>query len=223
MRTTNQQWMIALGLTVALTCAIQPGSAALASTARKSTPVVSRITPAEPAIGKVPHTMTVTGQDFQPRLVLSVKTPDGAVNEYKDDLIVQRTETSFRVTLVFATAGKYAFVVTNTDGGTSEPYVLDVKAAPAKPPTPLIETILPEQISKGPDPQDLKVTGQRLGAGLKAIVTDPMGMEVLDPVIKDLTPTSFTLSVRLESAGSYNLVVSTGAGATSNIATIVVK
>ena len=71
--------------------------------------------------------------------------------------------------------------------------------------------------------QDLKVTGQRFGAGLKAIVTDPMGMEVLDPVIKDLTPTSFTLNVRLEAAGSYNLVLSTGAGATSSIATIVVK
>ena len=221
MRTT-QQWMIGLGLIVALTCAMQPGSATLASAAQFSAPVVTRITPAEPAVGKVPQTMTVTGQDFQPRLVLRVKSPEGAVSEYKDDLIVMRTETSFRVTLVFPTPGKYAFVVTNADGGTSEPFVLEARA-PVKPPTPLIESILPEQITKGPEAQDLKVTGQRFGPGLKPIVTDPLGIEVLDPVIRDLTPTSFTLNVRLETAGSYTLVVSTAAGAVSNVATIVVR
>jgi hypothetical protein len=210
-----------LGLMIALTCAIQPDTT-MAAPAQLSNPVISRVMPNEVSVGKVPQTMTVTGQDFQARLVLSVKTPEGAVNEYKDDLIVQRTETSFRVTLVFPTQGKYAFVVTNPDGGTSEPFLLDVRV-PAKPATPLIETILPEQITKGPEPQNIKVTGQRFGPGLKAIVTDPMGMEVLDPLVRDQTPTSFTLNVRLETAGTYNLVVSTSAGASSNIATIVVR
>jgi hypothetical protein len=41
--------------------------------------------------------------------------------------------------------------------------------------------------------------------------------------VRDVTATSFKLSVKLESAGPYNLVASNSTGAVSNVATITVK
>jgi len=220
MRTMNRWLLIGMGFTVVLVAgAAQPLSTVWAA---QSVPVVSRIAPAEVAVGRVPQTMTVVGQDFQPRLVLTVKTPEGAVQEFKDDMIVMRTESSFRVTLTFATPGKYSFVVTNTDGGVSDPFVLDVRgAAPAV--LPVIQRIQPDEITKNQETQNLTVTGQRFAPGLRAIVTDPTGTEVLDPIIRDLTPTSFTLNVKLEASGSYSLVLSTASGGVSNLATIIVR
>jgi hypothetical protein len=220
---SNRTLIVGLGLVAALAAGLAPSASTLSASDGMSTPVVARIAPAEPTAGKVPQTMTIAGQDFQPRLVLNVRTPEGVTQEYKDDMIVMRTEASFRVTMAFETPGKYSFVVTNTDGGVSDPYLLEVKAPATKPELPIIERIQPDEITKNAEAQNLTVSGQRFGPGLRAIVTDPTGVEVLDPVIRELTPTSFTLNVKLENAGTYSVVLSTAAGAVSNQASFIVR
>jgi hypothetical protein len=112
--------------------------------------------------------------------------------------------------------------VTNPDGGVSAPFMIEARAV-AKPPTPVIQRVLPEELTKHPEPQTLTVEGQNFGPGLRVTVTDPLGVEVVDPVVRDATNSSFKLSVKLENAGPYNLVVSNSTGAVSNVAVFTVK
>lgn len=214
--------IVGLGLAAALIVGLIGPARITSAAADRSTPVISAIDPRVLAPGNHRQTITVTGLDFQPRLTLVVHMPDGGSMEYKDEAILSPQESSFRVAVLFLTAGKYSLVVTNLDGGTSDPYALEI-GPDSKPPLPVIARILPEEIVKNQEPQDLTVEGQNFGRGLKAIVTNPLGEEVADPVVRDVTVSSFKLNVRLEIAGPYSLVVSNGSGAVSNIATIIVK
>src|SRR6185295_15510142 len=98
----------------------------------------------------------------------------------------------------------------------------DVKTE-TKPPLPMIQQVAPAELTKGQEPQDLTVSGLNFGPGLRAIVTDPQGTEVVSVVVRDVTPNSFKVAVLLETAGQYNLVVSNATGAVSSIVTITVK
>jgi hypothetical protein len=196
-----------------------PGSGATSLT---STPVIMSVTPASPSPAKDPQVLRIGGQDFQPKLKLVVTTPGGGTMELKDDAIQQQQAGSFQVAIVMANAGKYSLVVTNPDGGISAPFVLEARAV-AKPPTPVIQRIQPETISKNAEAQTLTIEGQNFGPGVKVTVTDPLGVEVLDPVVREVTTSSFKLSVKLETAGPYNLVVSNSTGAVSNVAVVTVR
>ena len=218
----DRKWIVGVGLAAALaTGFLEAGEVGLAASGR-STPVVTSIAPPQPAPDNQARTITVNGRDFQPKLILTVTTPEGGSMQYKGDAIQSQRESSFQVAVMFATPGKYSLVVTNPDGGMSDPFVVDVRAE-QKPPTPVIDRVLPEEIMKHQEAQELTVQGQRFAPGLRVIVTDPLGTEVLDPVVREVTPTSFTLSVKLETAGPYNLVVTNPSGAASNVATILVK
>jgi hypothetical protein len=188
----------------------------------ESTPVILSVAPDNPAPAKDPQTLRITGTSFLPRLTLMVTTPGGNSIELKGEAIRTQTETSFQVDLLMATAGKYSFVVTNPDGGISAPFALEVRAL-VKPPSPAIDKVQPEEVNKNQEPQELTIFGRNFGPGLRAIVTDPQGADVVNPTLRDVTPTSFKLTAKLEMAGRYNLVVSNATGTTSNIATIVVK
>jgi hypothetical protein len=211
-----------LSTTVALAAMLvlwAPGSGATSLT---STPVIMSVTPASPSPAKDPQVLRIGGQDFQPKLKLVVTTPGGGTMELKDDAIQQQQPGSFQVAVVMANAGKYSLVVTNPDGGISAPFVLEARAV-AKPPTPVIQRVLPETISKNAEAQTLTIEGQNFGPGVKVTVTDPLGVEVLDPVVREVTTSSFKLSVKLETAGPYNLVVSNSTGAVSNVAVVTVR
>jgi hypothetical protein len=187
-----------------------------------STPAILSVTPVSPAPAKDPQMLRIGGQDFQAHLKLIVTTPGGGTMELKDEAIQQQRQASFQVAVLIAMAGKYSLVVTNPDGGMSAPFVLEARAV-AKPPTPVIQRILPDAINKSPEPQNLTVEGQNFGPGVRVTVTDPLGVEVLDPVVREVSTSAFKLSVKLETAGPYNLVVSNATGAVSNVAMITVK
>lgn len=187
-----------------------------------STPVISRITPASLAPGREPQMLTIAGRDFQPHLALMVTRPDGTSARYGDEVIQMLRESSFQVPVILATDGKYGFVAINADGGKSEAVMVEVKTV-AKPPLPVIQQVTPVELTKGQEAQDLTVTGLNFGPALRAIVTDPQGVEVVSVVVRDVSPNSFKMSLLLETAGPYNLVVSNATGAVSNIVVFTVK
>lgn len=221
MRTSHRISVLALSL-----CALigWRASAILAQppSPAASTPVILSIAPAAPAPAKDPQILRITGQDFQPRLKLIVTTPGGGTIEFKDDAIQQARESSFQVSALLTTAGKYSLVVTNPDGGMSAPFVLEARAV-VKAPAPVIQRILPDNIAKRAEPQDLTVEGQNFGPSLRVSITDPLGAEVIDPVVREVNANSFKLSVKLEMAGAYNLVATNATGAVSNVAVLTVK
>lgn len=218
MRTSHRISLFALGL-----CALLGWRApVLVAQPAVSTPIILAVTPAAPAPAKDPQILRITGQDFQPRLKLVITTPGGGTVEFKDDAIQQQRESSFQVSALLAGPGKYSLVVTNPDGGISAPFVLEARAV-VKPPAPVIQRILPDNLAKRAEPQDLTVEGQNFGPSLHVTMTDPLGVEVLDPVVREVTANSFKLSVKLEMAGAYNLVVSNTNGAVSNVAVLTVK
>jgi hypothetical protein len=218
MRTIHRTLLATLGLAATLAL-VAPGSGAKPLT---STPIIMSVAPASPTPAKDPQMLRISGQDFQPRLKLIVTTPGGGTMELKDDAIQQQQQTSFQVAVLLAMAGKYSLVVTNPDGGMSAPFVMEAKAV-TKPPTPVIQRILPDALTKSPEPQNLTVEGSNFGPGVRVTITDPLGVEVLDPVVREVSANAFKLSVKLETAGPYNMVVSNSTGAVSNVAVITVK
>lgn len=197
-------------------------ASAVPASDRRSTPIVASVDPGSLTPSIRPWMLTIVGQDFQPSLTLTVTTPEGGTAVYRGAAILSPSASSFRASVVLATAGRYGLVVTNPDGGVSSPYLLDVKAQTSGP-RPAIDQLLPDDILKDQQPQDLRVRGRRFESGLRVIVTDPLGAEVPDAIVADLTASSFTLKVRLEVSGPYELVVVNPSGAASNVASFVVR
>src|SRR5580765_1784916 len=127
-------------------------------------------TPVQPAMAAQP--ISVSGHGFLERLVLSVTGPDGNALEYREPAIRDRQERSFVVPVVFATAGKYTLVVTNSDGGTSNAFAVQAKAQAA---APVIEGIKPERLQASMNTQPLEVQGRLSAPDLTVLVTEPTG------------------------------------------------
>jgi hypothetical protein len=186
-----------------------------------SSPRIDSVSPPSPARSANPQTITVVGEDFQAGLRLDMTTPSGEQQAVQGDAIGARRPTSFQASLLFNAIGRYELVVTNTDGGKSPPFVVEVKAPVAD--APVISRVTPAEVVKRPEAQALQVEGAKFATGLRAIVTDPAGADVTEAVVAKLTPNSFELSVRLDQTGDYSLMVSNPSGAVSNVFRIIVR
>src|SRR3990172_3572782 len=91
-------------------------------TSPASTPRITGIAPSSPVVGPAPQQLTVLGEGFMRGLSLTVTLPAGTTQVFKDMDVQSQEEASFRVTVALAAPGTYNFVVTNTDGGVSQPF-----------------------------------------------------------------------------------------------------
>ena len=188
---------------------------------RASTPVVTSVAPSAPTPTPTPQRLTINGREFQARLELMVQTPEGRSLQFKDSAIQGRTDSSFMVDVPLATAGSYSLVVTNPDGGVSQPFALKVAVPPG--PVPAIDRIMPDDIRRSATPQDIKIEGRNFVSGLRAVVIDPAGNEIAGTTLRDVTATTFTLNIKLETAGPHTIVVRNPNGTASNTATMTVR
>jgi hypothetical protein len=88
---------------------------------------------------------------------------------------------------------------------------------------PVLERVLPPEVPRGQQAQELAVEGQRFTSDLRAILTDPTGEEVTEVGISRVEPMSFRLRAIFDKAGDYELSVSNAAGEVSNVLRIVVR
>lgn len=211
----------ALGLMLGATIVTMSGAAA-APAESGSTPLISGVTPAAVAPAAKPQLLRISGQDFLAGLTLEVRNPSGQAVIIPAKEIRARTNTNFDVAVTLATAGNYSLVVTNTDGGVSPPFTL-VVSEPKKQEGPVINKVTPAEPTKRNAPQALMVEGQQFVSGLRAVVTDPMGMDVSDATVGKVTPNSFEIVVKLEHAGEYSIVVTNPSGAVSNVFRVLVR
>lgn len=188
----------------------------------KTAPEVTAITPTDLVAAPKARAITVAGRYFQDGLSLSVTTPGGQVVEYKGNVIADRRETSFNATVTLADAGNYEFVVVNPDGRTSRPFRIQVKTASQ---LPAISGVKPTALNKGVSPQTITVDGSRFMAGLTVMVTDPAGnvQTIPSPDVAQVLPESFQITLPLEIAGTYEIIVKNPDGAVSKTFTFEVK
>jgi hypothetical protein len=193
------------------------------ATPADSTPVITGVEPAQPVAGPDVQALTVTGDDFMPGLSLEVRSPDGQARVYSGADIRLRQKTRFEASVHFPTDGRYGLVVTNQDGGVSEPFSVTARKTAPPPDAPVISRVVPEELQPRPEPQTLRVHGERFVAGLAVLVTDPTGAPLPDVALANVTATSFTVTARFETTGDYELVATSPSGATSNVAVIIVR
>lgn len=189
----------------------------------RSTPVITGVEPARPISGPDPQTLTITGDDFLPGLSLEVRSPDGQARVFSGNDIQRNRTTRFEVSVQFPTDGRFLLVVTNPDGGVSEPFAVTARKAHPAPGAPVIARVTPEELQARPESQTVRVDGDRFAPGLAVLLTDPIGTEVTEVSVANVTPTSFTLTARFEVRGDYELVATNPSGATSNVARVTVR
>lgn len=190
--------------------------------ARILAPVISSVEPLAPQASATAQLLTITGSNFLAGISLTVVTPDGQKLTYAGAAIRARRETAFQVAVALAAPGAYTLTATNPDRSTSDPFVLKVLTSPQPASaTPRIERVLPEQLTKDPQAQVLKISGERFAQGLSVSVTDPVGTVYLfkSPAVGSVTATSFDLSIVLEMTGDYSLMVTNPSGESSNSVT----
>jgi hypothetical protein len=170
--------------------------------------------------------LTIAGSTFAADLSLKVVTPDGRPLTFAGAAIRVRRETSFQVAVVLAAPGVYTLTVTNPDRSTSDPFFLKVQPSTrlVADVRPKIDGVLPGQASKDPQPQLLKISGERFAQGLSVSLTDPIGtvLRFKSPAVGSVTATSFDLSVVLEMTGDYSLMITNPSGESSNSVTFTV-
>jgi len=188
-------------------------------------PVISSVTPSAPSRGETAQVLTISGANFSDGLSLTVAEPDGRKQRYAGPAILARSDTSFKVSVVLAATGNYTLIVTNPDGAASDPFVLKGQPSnqpPATPISPKIVRVLPDQVTRDPQPQTLAVTGEYFAEGLIVYLTDPIGTVNLikGSAIGSITATSFTVSAAIDMTGDYTLMVTNPSGKSSNAVTI---
>jgi hypothetical protein len=180
-------------------------------------PEITGVNPPAPSPSKTSQSLVVSGRDFAPGLSLSVTSPTGGVADYRGNAIAEQRETSFRVSVMLADAGTYRLVVVNPDGQTSMPFSLSAKAAADG---PSVREVKPTGLRVSTSPQNLTVEGARFEAGLVVTVTDPAGgvQSLGGDAITNVMPGSFQMTVTLETAGRYELIVTNPNGKVSSSA-----
>jgi hypothetical protein len=200
------------------------------STAATSTPRITGITPQSIVTGPTAQQIAVTGQGFMRGLSMVVTDPAGATQVFKDINVETQESASFNVAVAFPIVGVYQCVVTNTDGGVSQPFGLTVRdAAPAaatsQSTAPVITSISPSTLRKQSQPQTLRVDGARFAQGLIVTFDDPTGKAVQysGRDITNQTANSFTLTVIITVEGEYTLSLVNPGGEASNSVSLSVR
>jgi hypothetical protein len=223
----NPRTSLATGLIVALmaTASVWSGRPAARELATVSTPEITNVTPAAPNRGSKPQRLAISGSDFLQGLTLMITNPGGQSLRFAGADILNRRQGSFEVDAMLDTAGNYSLVVTNTDGGTSKPFVLAVRGSGEQTNRPTIESVTPAKVTKSNTPQILTVRGTRFEAGLVVLLTDPTGTvkTISGNAIADITQTSFQVTAILEIPGEYSIEVKLPSGALSNNSVVVAE
>ncbi|MGE5837310.1 MAG: hypothetical protein ACM4AI_22745, partial [Acidobacteriota bacterium] len=115
---TNARTWLTTGLLVVLLAApsASRGLSAAPNGTVPSTPEITNVTPAAPALSTKPQRLAVAGSDFLEGLTLMITTPGGQSLRFAGADIQNRREGSFEVDAVFDAKGNYSLVVTNKDG-----------------------------------------------------------------------------------------------------------
>jgi hypothetical protein len=211
--------MKTITLAIAFTCLALASLEAVERQSRLVAPVISSVTPRAPVPNGAAQLLTITGSNFLDGVALTVVAPDGRKLDYAGPAIRERRDTSFQVAVILAVTGAYTLIATNRDRGTSDQFVLKVQAATTTiVPTPRIDRMRQEQVTKDSQPQVLKITGDRFVEGLSVSLTDPLGVvyRFKSPAVGGVTAVSFDLSVVLEMTGEYSLMVTNPSGESSN-------
>lgn len=213
---------IAAVLAVATLLVAPPIVAETSRQAKLVGPVISSVSPSAPSRSASAQTLTIAGSNFSPGLSVEVVGPDSRAMRFAGSAIQTRRETSFQLAVTLIVAGTYTLTVTNADGAASEPFVFKAQSSAVK---PAIDRVLPEQLSKGPEPKELSILGERFMPGLVVYLTDPIGTVYLvkGPAIGPVTATSFEASVVLAMAGEYALMVTNPSGESSDTVTLSVS
>jgi hypothetical protein len=209
-------------LAIAVACFALASGLRLQGQERLVAPVITSVDPRSPMVKAEPQLLTITGSNFLAGVSLNVAEPDGRKRTIEGNAILARRETSFQVSLVLAAPGAYTLTATNPDRGTSDQYVVKVQVgAPSAGAPPKVDRVMPELIAKDPQPQILKISGERFVAGLSVSMSDPIGTvyKFNGSSLGALTATSFDLSVALDMVGDYTLMVTNPSGESSNSVT----
>jgi len=208
---------------VARSVALLGASAASAVLAFTSAPIIRSIEPPAPIAGPDIRAITVRGEDFRPGLAVETQSPDGQRRAQAGADISRVRATSFEVLLALPVGGRYLLIVSNPDGGVSEPFPLDVREAEARPEALVIRSVDPQTLEAGSEPRTIRVEGSGFDRGVSALLTDPIGAAVPDVEIADLRSTSLTLTARFDVRGDYALVLTLPSGRTSNLVQLTVR
>jgi hypothetical protein len=190
-----------------------------------STPRITGIAPSSPVAGPAPQSLTITGEGFMRGLSVTVTTPVGTTQVFKDMDVQSQEEASFRVAVTLATPGTYNFVVTNTDGGVSQPFGFKVGTVAPAASAPVIDAVVPARVTKGTQPQVLRFDGKRFVQGLTVNVSDPAGnaTTISGSAITNVTQNAFDASIVLGVEGEYTLTVHNPDGQISNAVSLSVR
>lgn len=224
---TNPRMWLTAGFLVALMAAPSAWTDRTAAGALSaSTPDIKSVSPASPTRSAKLQRLAISGTDFLEGLTLMVTNPGGQSHRFGGSDILNRRQATFEVDALLDISGEYSLVVTNTDGGTSRPFVLVVQDSPAAPATkPTIDSVTPAKVTKSNTPQSVTVRGTRFEVGLVVLMTDPAGnvTTISGNALADITATSFRMTAILEVPGEYSIEVKLPSGAVSNTSVIVAE
>ncbi len=190
-----------------------------------ATPRISGIAPSSPVAGPAPQSLTLTGEGFMRGLSVTVSTPAGTTQVFKETDVQSQEEASFRVAVTLATPGTYNFVITNPDGGISQPFGFRVGTVAPAASAPVIDSLVPSKVTKQTQPQVLHIDGKRFVQGLTITVSDPAGnvTNVSGSAITNVTQNSCDASVVLTVEGEYTVTLANPDGQVSNAVSLSVR
>lgn len=192
-----------------------------------STPRIAGVSGVALSPKPTPQAITVSGEGFMNGLSLTITTPDGANEVFKDIPVQSKENAVVRVQATLPVPGVYVFVTTNTDGGVSQPFRFELKSAglAARAAAPVIDAITPATVNKQSQPQVLTIDGKRFLQGLIVTLNDAAGhaTSVSGNAISHLTENSFAMTVLISVEGEYTVSITNPDGQVSNSASLSVR
>jgi surface antigen len=172
-------------------------------------PIVSGIAPTVPTAGSADQNITITGNNFQPQLTVSVVFPGGRPGPTLSGAqVLNVTSGQFTLRITLNAVGTWGIKVNNPDGGQSDSFSFQVQASAN--PAPAISSILPTTPTASGTDQDVTVFGSNFQPGLKVGVTFPGGIPgptLSGAQILNVTTGQFTMRATLGATGTWRITV----------------
>jgi IPT/TIG domain len=196
-----------------------PAPTAATTAPPAAAPTVSSVSPATLVASAAVQIITVTGNNFQSGLTLTMSAAGGVTVSSSGQQISNVTATSFQAAVTIASAGSYTVQVTVPGIAPSNGFGVTVQAAPA-----IVTAVSPASLTASAAAQSITVTGSHFESGLTVELT--LGSDtvtVSGAQIANVTPTSFQASVVVATAGSYAIRVTVPGAQPSNAIDVIVQ
>ena len=163
------------------------------------------------------------GVDFATGMQLTMTSPDGTKQVFREPALQAIQSTSFQVSVSLTDTGVYGFQIESASGADSEIFTIVVQ--PASGTLPTVATVSPTNVTRSQQATSVTIIGSNFNPAAEVLVTPPSGatQSLSGALVALQSSTRIDVNVVFDAQGIYSLAVRNPTGEMSNSVNVTVN